>query len=193
MAENQGDLFDEVISELPVQAIARPQSRAQPLSQLDGCGVQFRDDEESLRAYSAWREFDRLRGLLRFKPEPSSRITARYTTWYTARCAPDYFVLPLLAEHFTLRFGEVPWAIIDEKRRLGVFRNPGEAPRLIRMSPREQAPGGEPGRDSWEELWRNYFRSVNNESRNNPRLQKQFLPQRYRKYLTEMEDTIPPP
>jgi probable DNA metabolism protein len=56
------------------------------------------------------REIDRLRGLLRFRPDRAGI--------YTARCAPDHFVLPALAGHFELRFGETPWAIIDEKRAL---------------------------------------------------------------------------
>jgi len=37
-----------------------------------------------------------------------------------ARCEPDHLVLPALGPHFRERFGQTPWAIIDEKRRLGV-------------------------------------------------------------------------
>ena len=40
--------------------------------------------------------------------------------------------------------------------------------------------------DEWEDLWRLYHKTINNESRNNPDLQKQFMPKRYWKYLTEM-------
>ena len=40
---------------------------------------------------------------------------------------------------------------------------------------------------SVEDLWRLYHRSINNESRNNPGLQRQFMPSRYRKYLNEFE------
>jgi probable DNA metabolism protein len=139
------------------------------------------------------RESDRLMGLLRFRVFPGNI--------HIARCAPDHLTIPSLALHFARRFGEIPWAIIDEKRRLTLSAFPGEGPRLL---PGEG--GAKPGEDSlpfplsdpsvkdsgpWEELWRNYHRSINNEGRNNPKLQKQFMPVRYWKYLTELN--IPDP
>ncbi|MDR0453151.1 MAG: TIGR03915 family putative DNA repair protein [Treponema sp.] len=134
------------------------------------------------------REIDRLRGLLRFCPDRAGM--------YVARCAPDHFVLPALAGHFETRFGGTPWAVIDEKRGLVLAEFPGERPRLA--GPRAFAeaaalPGetarGEPGR--WEELWRTYHRSVSNKDRENPGLQRQFMPKRYWKYLTEMQAPSP--
>jgi hypothetical protein len=125
-------------------------------------------------AYKTRREFDRLRGLLRFKPERGGR--------YTARCAPDHFVLPLLASHFTERFGGVPWAVIDEKRRL-VLRGGGNGKTEIVEG--QERPVKEDGLDAGETLWRVFHRAINNEERNNPALQKQFIPGRYRKYLPE--------
>jgi probable DNA metabolism protein len=97
---------------------------------------------------------------------------------------PDYFVLPLLAGHFARRFGNIPWAIIDEKRRIVLSCDPGETPRLARLSEKELPAAGE--YDGWEKLWRNYFRSAANESRLNPGLQKQFMPRRYWEYLSEL-------
>jgi probable DNA metabolism protein len=147
-------------------------------------------------AFKACREIDRLRGLLRFAPDSLGV--------YTARCAPDHFVLPGLAEHFFLRFGDTPWAVIDEKRRLALVCPVDEEPRLVRAPAPQYAAaaltgpvrtgtpafrtGAEPAppaADAWAELWRNYHRSVNNESRRNPALQRQFMPVRYRKYLNE--------
>ena len=130
-------------------------------------------------------EIHRLTGLLRFSPESDGV--------YTARCAPDHFILPALAEHFTLRFGETPWAIIDEKRGLCLCRKNGSEARLISWSPALSADSGpqeatseKSQTDSWEDLWRLYHRSINNEGRKNPRLQRQLMPERYRKYLTEL-------
>jgi probable DNA metabolism protein len=144
-------------------------------------------------AYKTVREFDRLRGLLRFKPEPGGR--------YTARCAPDHFVLPLLADHFSVRFGDTPWAVIDERRRLVLRGGDGTTeivPKEACIGPAAGQAGNEPSRppalesapadtglDAWETLWRTYHHTVNNEERNNPKLQRQFIPGRYRKYLTE--------
>jgi hypothetical protein len=136
-------------------------------------------------ARKVWNELDLLRGLLRFSPG-SSGI-------YLARCAPDHFVLPGLAGHFTRRFGETPWAILDERRSLALVRPAGEEARLI---PPEALPhsitvpghNGSGKKESWEDLWRNYHRVINNESRSNPRLQRQFMPGRYRKYLPEVQE-----
>ena len=134
-------------------------------------------------AYKVQHEIHRLTGLLRFSPDRNGV--------YIARCSPDHFILPALADHFTLRFGETPWAIIDEKRRYCLCRDRGGEVRIVPAAPDLiSAPGfstdnPEPS-DSWEELWRLYHRSVNNEGKKNLRLQRQFMPERYHKYLPEM-------
>ena len=137
-------------------------------------------------AYKMETELHRLIGLLRFSPGPGGV--------YTARCGPDHFILPALAEHFTLRFREIPWEIIDEIRCLRLYRDSGGPVRLVPFSP--DGPSGDFSReasaevrntkDSWEDLWRLYHRSVNNESRSNPQLQRRFMPGRYQKYLPEL-------
>jgi len=133
-------------------------------------------------AYKSWHEVHRLMGLLRFCPDESGV--------YTAQCEPDHFILPVLGPHFMDRFGETPWAIIDNKRRLSLCCETGQtgasgktlvfsANAKTRLSP-EKGQGGE-----WENLWKHYHKVINNESRNNPDLQKRFMPTRYWKYLTE--------
>jgi probable DNA metabolism protein len=127
-------------------------------------------------AYKVWHEIHRLMGLLRFCPDENGA--------YIARCEPDHLVLPALGPHFKERFGQTPWVIIDEKRRLGVscsgtsleFFITGENPAFL-----ENPPDSE-----WENMWRHYHKTINNESRNNPDLQRRFMPQRYWKYLTEL-------
>jgi probable DNA metabolism protein len=133
-------------------------------------------------AYKVSHEIDRLRGLLRFRADGGGV--------YTARCAPDHYVLPALAGYFTLRFGETPWTIIDEKRRLALVRQAGEAPQILALSPSSLISRlSFPACDTWEDLWRTYFNSVNNQERKNPSLQRQFMPVRYWKYLPELRDT----
>jgi hypothetical protein len=132
-------------------------------------------------AYKVRRESERLKGLLRFSPGEGGV--------YTARCAPDHFVLPTLAPHFTRRFGETPWIIVDEKRGLALFRRPGEEPALV---PGPYPFPGAVQKDPWEELWRVYHHSVNNETRKNPGLQRQFIPVRYWKYLPELAEKNAP-
>ena len=123
-------------------------------------------------------EIHRLMGLLRFNPGKDG-------IW-VARCTPDNSVLPVLAEHFTLRFGEVPWAIIDEKRSNALVRLSGEAPRYGPLASFPFLLSCEVPKDQWEDLWRCYHHSINIENRKNPVLQVQLMPRRYWKYLPEV-------
>ena len=138
----------------------------------DDCG-----DSDTLAvldaAYKVQLEVDRMRGLLRFSPCDGA---------YAARCAPDHFVLPALARYFSARFGETSWAIIDEKRELCLSRTPPEPAKIVRERAEAKGAMG----DGWEELWRHYHSTINNEQRKNPGLQRQFMPKRYWKYLPEM-------
>ena len=137
-----------------------------------------RDEIETMKAANRiLLEIHRLMGLLRFNPGPDGV--------YIARCSPDNNILHELAEHFTLRFGETPWAIIDEKRGLCLCKENGGPARLFNLPSSFTAE--ENSKDSWEDLWRLYHKSVNNESRNNPSLQRQFMPVRYQKYLPELK------
>ena len=124
------------------------------------------------------REIDRMRGLLRFAPNAQGV--------YTARCAPDYGILPALAGHFTRRFGPVPWVIIDEKRFLCLSGSPGREPLLLSVSAEAAA-----SPDPWEALWRIYHQSIAIASRANSRLQRQWMPARYWQYLSEMQPGSP--
>jgi probable DNA metabolism protein len=89
------------------------------------------------------------------------------------------------------RFGETPWAMIDNKRHLRISCDtgqPGASGRTLELSSSTEntisfgkGQGGE-----WENLWKHYHKIINNESRNNPELQKRFMPTRYWKYLSEL-------
>ena len=130
-------------------------------------------------AYKVWHEINRLMGLLRFCPNEGGI--------YIASCEPDHFVLPALGPHFQERFGKTPWAIIDEKRSLCLHCATGEQPELFSISGNNGlSPHNTKG--EWENLWRNYHKTINNESRSNPGLQRQFMPRRYWKHLTELQE-----
>ncbi|MDR1428811.1 MAG: TIGR03915 family putative DNA repair protein, partial [Spirochaetaceae bacterium] len=129
------------------------------------------------------KESHRLEGLLRFEAGPDHILSAR--------CEPDHFTLPLLAEHFERRFGNHAWLIMDLRRKLALVRPRGRTPRIVEQSgalPSAPPPSSGPNAsDAWKDLWRSYFRAVNNEERKNPKLQRSFMPRRYWKYLPEME------
>jgi len=140
-------------------------------------------DAQTVReaAYKVWHETNRLTGLLRFCPDEKGV--------YTAQCEPDHFVLPALGPHFMERFGETPWAIIDNKRRLRLSCETGRSGasgRTLVFSANAENSFGKGQRGEWENLWKHYHKTINNESRNNPDLQKRFMPARYWKYLTEL-------
>ena len=136
---------------------------------------QIREKPADFSEYKVQREVHRMMELLRFTPDENGE--------FTARCAPDHFILPALANYFTARFGETGWSIIDEKRGLVLRRKCGEKAGIFPLE--EDAVSDTALQDEWEELWKHYHKIINNESRDNPKLQRQLMPQRYWKYLPE--------
>jgi len=122
-----------------------------------------------------YHEVHRLMGLLRFSPDDKGE--------FIAKCEPDHFILPALDVYFTARFGETAWSIIDEKRGLTLRRLPGER---AEISVKNQYKSSSPV-DEWEDLWKHYHKTINNEDRFNPDLQRQLMPKRYWKYLPEVK------
>jgi len=120
-------------------------------------------------------EIHRMQGLLRFSPDKNGV--------YTARCAPDHLIIPALGEYLTARFGDTPWAVIDEKRGLILSRNP---PEQAKTAPLKTCSHDAEQGDEWEELWKHYHKTINNEDRKNTNLQRQLMPKRYWKYLPEV-------
>ena len=186
--ELSANAFDTIVhawmSELPVAAeiirfgrkiLATTGRQAAYLVATDRSDADVQTVETA--AFKVWREFDRLRGLLRFTPDEDGV--------YAACCEPDHFILPAFGPHFRERFGQTPWAIIDAKRRICLCGEQGQAPVLFDVGKSAEIAGRQPGGE-WEDLWRHYHKTINNESRNNPDLQKQFMPKRYWKYLTEL-------
>jgi len=140
-----------------------------------------RSDENTLAVLNAAAkvqfEIHRMMGLLRFSPDKTGAYTAVFT--------PDHFILPALGQYFTDRFGDTAWAITDKRRALRLYRLPGECAKLVKQDEFafvNPAEGGE-----WEDLWRHYHKTINNESRKNTGLQRQLMPARYWKYLPEMQ------
>ena len=128
-------------------------------------------------AYKVQIEVHRMMGLLRFSVNEDGE--------FIARCEPDHFILPCLGDFFTARFGDTPWTIIDEKRGLALHRKAkGQAKINVLEESGEDFSSAK--RDEWEELWKHYHKTINNEDRNNPDLQRQLMPKRYWKHLPEV-------
>ncbi len=120
-------------------------------------------------------EIHRLKGLLRF------RELADGTLW--APVEPDHQVIIPLALHFRKRLSEEQGIIHDVKRGIAVEWKNGSVryvdPPVI---PEISLAGNE---QEIQQLWQTYHRAGTIQERINPRLQKQFMPLRYWKWLTE--------
>lgn len=117
---------------------------------------------------------------------------------YFARIEPDFNVLPLIGEHFRQRYQDQHWAIYDLRRGYGIFydksRSSDTRPAPLQtITDVDQAVLSDPSsihspqEQQYQKFWQGYFANINIKERKNPRLHKQYLPQRYWKYLSEKQ------
>ena len=106
---------------------------------------------------------------------------------------PDYNVLPLIVPHFKRRYADQDWIIYDTKRKYGVHYDQhseevNEAIIDFTIDAEDLNPTGilfDPDETLYQDLWKNYFKSVNIPMRKNTKLHLQHVPKRYWKYLVE--------
>jgi len=117
---------------------------------------------------------------------------------YFARVEPDFNVLPLIGEHFRQRYQDQHWAIYDLARGFGIYYDksqstPTRPAKLQTITDVDDAvlrnPASIHSEDErrYQQFWQGYFTNVNIKERKNTRLHKQYLPQRYWKYLSEKQ------
>jgi probable DNA metabolism protein len=112
---------------------------------------------------------------------------------YFAPLEPEYNTLPLTISHFRDRFADQKFLIYDMKRRYGYyyylhtitevtltneFGNTIEGMINQELTDKDET--------KYEQLWQTYFKTIAIKERINPRKQRQDMPVRYWKYLTEM-------
>ena len=127
---------------------------------------------------SVLRESHRLQGLLRFR---------KIHHGYYAPLEPDFRVLPLLGDPLAARYADTPWMVHDLCREEVLLFLPGRPWRMGVLS-REDIPRNAPEEENWQALWREYYKIMAVEGRENPKLRRQFMPRRYWKHLVEMEE-----
>jgi probable DNA metabolism protein len=111
---------------------------------------------------------------------------------YYASYAPMYDVLPLCIPHFRDRFADQNWIIYDLKRNYGFLYDLKTVTRIVfddlKVNPQtgqlHQSLQAEDER-LFQKLWKQYFKSICIEERRNEKVHRQFLPQRFWKYLPE--------
>lgn len=107
----------------------------------------------------------------------------------SARIRPENNILSLLAPHFTDRFQNENWIIYDEGRKQAAIHRAEqnwimvdggvlEEEKLLEYSEQET---------ELQKSWKAFVNSIGIKERENPKLQSQMLPYRYREFMNEFE------
>ena len=114
---------------------------------------------------------------------------------FYATIQPDHNVLPLISGHFEKRYADQKWMIYDISRRYGIYYDL-ETTEMVEMNFTEEAAQGkniefaiDEQETLYQQLWQQYFSSVNIAARRNIKLHIQHMPRRYWKFLTEKNPT----
>ncbi|MDR1739097.1 MAG: TIGR03915 family putative DNA repair protein [Candidatus Symbiothrix sp.] len=130
------------------------------------------------------REEERMRQFVRFQKTADGM--------YFAAMEPLYNVLPFCAEFFANRYADQTWLIYDLRRNFGLYYDLKKT-EIVRFDNtdafRNAGQLSEDKKDeteiAFQNLWKDYLKAVTIRERTNLRLQRQFMPKRFWKYLTE--------
>jgi len=120
-------------------------------------------------------EVHRLSGLIRFSVLKGELLYSPIE--------PDHDVCELLAGHFCDRFKNDPFIIHDKKRSKALIAKGGDW--YITEFSLSDLPALSESEKEYRQLWKKYFETIAIKERTNPRCQRNFMPVRYRKNLTE--------
>lgn len=112
---------------------------------------------------------------------------------FFAPVSPIYNAMPLTINHLTDRFSDQKWVIYDLKRKYGYYYDLKTVIEIT-LDNDEHLLGGKlddaimaEDEKLFQELWKGYFKSMTIKERINPKLQRQHMPKRFWKYLTEKQ------
>ncbi|WGD34082.1 TIGR03915 family putative DNA repair protein [Olleya sp. YS] len=111
---------------------------------------------------------------------------------YFANIEPDFNVLPLIETHFRKRYADQQWIIYDLKRNYGLYYNLNTVEIVVlelskNITTNTTSEFFTDTELEFQQLWKDYFKSTNIESRKNLKLHNQHVPKRYWKYLSEKQ------
>ena len=109
---------------------------------------------------------------------------------------PDFNVLPLISRHFKARYQDQRWLIYDEQRRYGIYYDLTDIhqvdlnayeidSQLAKGASQDFMLELDEQEALYDQLWKDYFNSVNIKSRINIKLHVQYVPKRYWRYMNE--------
>lgn len=114
---------------------------------------------------------------------------------YFCLIEPRYDVLPLCSEFFADRYADQAWILYDKVRNYGVYYDKQTTEvihfdKLSLPSASGKLADNQLDQDdqAFQELWRDYIQSINIKQRKNLKLQRQHMPLRFWKYITEVND-----
>jgi len=112
---------------------------------------------------------------------------------FFAPVSPRHNALPLAIEHFRDRFSDQKWVIYDIKRRYGYYYDLHTVEEMTLDDDRHLLSGKldealmAEDEKLFQDLWKGYFKSMTIKERINLKLQRQHMPKRFWKYLTEKQ------
>ncbi len=116
---------------------------------------------------------------------------------YFAMIEPLFDILPMTLHHFKDRFADQRFIIYDRLRDYGYFYDTQELKQIRLDRGMQYMTSGKLSEEQldseellFQELWRAYFKYTAIIERLNPRKQRQDMPVRYWKYLTEMNGKL---
>lgn len=112
---------------------------------------------------------------------------------YFAPVAPKFNALPLAVNYFTDRFADQVWLVYDTKRKYGYYYDLKKAVEVTLKDDEHLVTGKlndeliADDEKLFQELWKGYFKALTIKERLNLKLQRQHMPRRFWKYLTEKQ------
>ncbi len=102
---------------------------------------------------------------------------------YYAPFEPDNDILELIVPHFTARLKNQPFVIHDIKRRIAALYNTKEC--VITTTDEKVSVNLSDYEQAFQNLWKEYYNSVNISQRPHEKQTKGYMPVRYWKYMPE--------
>ena len=105
-----------------------------------------------------------------------------------SRIGPKNDLTVLLAAHFADRMPQENWILYDCNRKKAAVHQAGGGWVMVKTDSAVWQERLEQETDEavFEELWKTFHRTIAIKERENPRCQRNMLPLRFRKYMTEM-------
>jgi len=149
-------------------------------------GFKYGKNVESYQANAHVREASKLEwkvkvekhrylGLIRFKMLEQGVLYATIE--------PDHNIISLLGAHFSLRMANEYWIIHDIKRGLAVFYDKKQW--IIRSFENNGILSFQDNEESYQNLWKTYYKHISIDNRKNLRQKRGYMPTRYWKHLVE--------